>query len=485
MKKNALLFLCIVSVCGLFACKKDKAADGNTNTGGGTTTTAQVDLLKDSVYLYSKEVYLWNTVLPSYDQFNPRQYTGSTDEDAATNVMEAIKKLEPLDRYSFVTTKAESDGLETGSDVDYGFFVQPASLDQVLPYDSVYWFVNYVYNASTAGQAGVQRGWYINKINGTQLGYDQSSVDILNNTFFGSANSAAFEFKKPDGSTLSTNLSKTTFTANSVLYKNVFTSNSGKKVGYFVFNQFFGDPSRKELADVFTSFAAAGINELIVDLRYNRGGATETQDTLANFIAPVAANGQKMYTYTFNSQLQQGNFPLLKTKPGYQNISFAPQDNSVSYEKAGSLNLSRVFFIVSRSTASASELLINNLKPYMDVKLIGDTTYGKPVGFFPIDIFDYSIYPISFKTTNSAGNADYYAGFAPDKLSPDGVNRNWGDTQEPCLYYALNYISNGTFRRAPAADNQYDQLFRLQQDLQPITKKLASHKFTGMFVEKK
>ena len=93
----------------------------------------------------------------------------------------------------------------------------------------------------------------------------------------------------------------------------------------------------------------------------------------------------------------------------------------------------------------------------MDVKLIGDTTYGKPVGFFPIPIFNYDIYPISFKTVNSAGNADYYTGFAPDKLVSDGVNKNWGDVNEPSLAAALRYISTGSFDRF-AAESQALQL---------------------------
>jgi hypothetical protein len=94
----------------------------------------------------------------------------------------------------------------------------------------------------------------------------------------------------------------------------------------------------------------------------------------------------------------------------------------------------------------------------MDVKLIGDTTYGKPVGYFPVDIFNYSIYPVSFKTVNSAGNADYYSGFAPDKLAPDGVSKNWGDVTEPSLASALKYISTGSFR----ATNQSEQLYKTQ-----------------------
>jgi len=146
--------------------------------------------------------------------------------------------------------------------------------------------------------------------------------------------------------------------------------------------------------------------------------------------------------------------------------------------------LSRVFFIVTGNTASASELLINNLKPYMDVKLIGDTTYGKPVGFFPIPIFNYDIYPISFKTVNSAGNADYYTGFAPDKLTFDGVNKNWGDANEPSLAAALRYISTGSFERF-AAESLNNLQRRAMNEAKPLNKAINENKFSGMFIERK
>jgi hypothetical protein len=364
--------------------------------------------------------------------------------------------------------------------LDYGFFLKAGSIDQVAPYDSVYWYVTYVYDQSSAGLADVQRGWIINKINGTQLGYDQPSVDLLNNTFFGTTTSATFEFKLPDGTTSTKNLSMTDFQANSILYKNVFT-NGAHKIGYMVFNQFFDAPSRTELANTFNYFQSQGITDLVVDLRYNPGGSTETQDTLADLIAPAAANGQKMYTYEFNQQLQQGNFPLLKTKPGFQNVSFAEDINSVNYAKAGTLNLNQVIFIVTGSTASASELLINNLKPYMDVKLIGDTTYGKPVGFFPIDLASkFDMYPISFRTINSAGNADYYHGFAPDHLEADGVNKNWGDLTEPSLASAISFITTGNYRMASVAPSLRAQR-NVQQMLKPVQKTLEKNKFTGMY----
>lgn len=469
---------CLLLASGVLviSCRKKD----NPSSPGNTNATRE-DLLRDSVYLYTKEVYLWQDVIPAYDQFNPRQYKGTTELESAQKEMDAIRKLQPLDRFSFVTTQDVSDGLQTGEDKDFGFFIKAASIDKVEPIDSIYWFVTYAYSQSTAGQAGVQRGWYINKINGTQIGYDQPSVDILNNVFFGTPTSASFEFKKPDQTTTTATLSKTGFTANSVLYKTVLDAGS-KKVGYLVFNQFFGQPSRDELAQAFGDFQGQGIDELVVDLRYNPGGSVETEDTLSNFIAPLAADNQTMYKYIFNSTLQNNQHQLIRQKLGYGDI-FSSTANTVTFEKAGNLNLPRVFFIVTGNTASASELLINNLRPYMEVKLIGDTTYGKPVGFFPIPIYNYDIYPISFKTVNSAGNADYYSGFAPDKVIADGVNKNWGDVSEPSLAAALQYISTGSFGRFSAASLNLQKLAMNQT--KGVNRALNENKFSGMFIERK
>ena len=481
MHKVLMAFSSVI-ILFITSCKKE-ITDKTTSSGTGTSSVTQADLLKDSVYLYSKEIYLWQNILPSYETFNPRQYGGSDDVKSASAVMNAIRNLQPLDRFSFVTTKESSEGLQTGADVDYGFFVKAASVDKDNSVDSVRWFVSYVFDKSAAGAAGVTRGWFINKINNTSINYSQASIDLLNEVFFGSTTSASFEFVKPDGTTATANLSKTSFISNSVLYNNILEA-GGKKVGYFVLKQFFGSPSRDELNTVFNAFKAQGISELIVDLRYNPGGSTATQDALADLIAPAAANNKEMYKYVYNQSLQQGNFPLLKHKTGYENESFSEENNTQNFENTGSLNLNRVFFIVSSGTASASELLINNLKPYMDVKLIGDTTYGKPVGFFPVDIFNYSIYPISFKTVNSAGNADYYTGFAPDKLSADDVSKNWGNVTEPSLANALNYINTGSFKASRQNEQMYKTQLKLQKQFEPENRKLENNHFNGMFLEK-
>ncbi|HET9826503.1 MAG TPA: S41 family peptidase, partial [Chitinophagaceae bacterium] len=254
------------------------------------------------------------------------------------------------------------------------------------------------------------------------------------------------------------------------------------KVGYLVFNQFFGQPSRNELAQAFNYFQSQGISDLVVDLRYNPGGSVETEDTLSNFIAPSTTNNQVMYQYIFNQTLQSNQHQLIRKKLGYGNI-FGTADNTIKFAKAGALNLPRVFFIVTGNTASASELLINNLRPYMDVKLIGDTTYGKPVGFFPIPIYNYDIYPISFKTVNSAGSADYYHGFAPDKLTADGVDKSWGDVTEPSLASALQYITTGAFGRFSSTSLDLQKLAMKQT--KGANRALSQNKFFGMFIERK
>ena len=485
MKKTLFSISCL-AILILSACKKEinETVVTTPTTPTTPTTASQIDLLKDSVYLYSKEVYLWEELIPSYDQFNPRQYAGTTLLEAGSAVMNGIRKLQPLDRFSFVTSKESSAGLQSGENVSLGFFIKAAAADRVDPIDSVRWYVSYVYDKSTSGSAGVKRGWYINKIDGTTINYDQASVKVLNEVFFGGTKTASFEFVKPDGSVVTSNLTKTSFVSNSVLHQSVIPV-AAKKVGYLVFNQFFGEPSRVELTNAFNSFKAAGINDLVVDLRYNPGGSTQTQDALADLIAPASATNQVMYKYVFNKNLQNGNFPLLKRKSGFANTSFSETNNTQKFTTTGGLGLTRVFIIVSKSSASASELLINNLKPYMDVKLIGDSTYGKPVGFFPIDIFNLSIYPISFKTVNSVGNADFYNGFGPDKKSPDGVMFDWGNTAEPSLASALKYVQTGSFRASAAQAQLEERSLRTQQQLEPLFIKLDQKRFSGMFVENK
>jgi carboxyl-terminal processing protease len=169
------------------------------------------------------------------------------------------------------------------------------------------------------------------------------------------------------------------------------------------------------------------VNEVAVDLRYNGGGYVSVQEKFADYLANAAANGNVMMTEKYNDKYSDYNY-------------------TTRFQKKGSLNLSRVFFIVSKNTASASELLINNLKPYLDVKLVGpQNTYGKPVGFFPYPVGDWYVFPVSFRSTNKNGEGNYFNGLTINGQVADGLDKNWGDKTETDLAAVLNYVSTGSF----------------------------------------
>lgn len=447
MKKTFPLLALLLVILTACPSKKD-IIDDSYQVYKPPVANSQKELIADSTYLYAREIYLWNDKLGEYNTFNPRNYIGNSELETAEKIIAAIKAKEPSDIFSYATTIEESEQGQTGNGEDWGFFVKAGYSNAT----DIKWFLTYVYNNSDAGKKGARRGWYISKINNVNIGYDDAGVDRLNDLFFGQALTAQITFGRIGGADTTFVVNKTVFQANSILYANIFTNTAAtKKVGYFVFNQFFNQISRTEIQNVFNYFQTQGITDLIVDLRNNLGGSTSTQDLLANYIAPSSASGKKMYHYEFNKLLRDDKFILMRNRSKFPWVElnqgyFSVANNTVNFAKQGSLNLPRVFFIVTDNSASASELLINNLKTVMNVQLIGDTTRGKDVGFFPVDLLEkISIYPVSFRTLNSQQQAVPHTGFVPNKLSPDGVQMDWGNQNDPCLANALSYISDGRY----------------------------------------
>lgn len=410
--------LLIAGIGSFTACKKKDTTETTTPPPVDTIPVVSAsDKVKDTVVLYSQEAYLWYTQIPS--TFNGRNYA---DPNA---IMEAIRQYSqepgfttPVDRFSFAATKADWDNVSSGVGGDFGlgvFYMNTSDLR-----------VKFVEPASPAGQAGVKRGWKVTKLNGsTNVTY--SNVDFVIDKIFNST-STTFTFQKPDGTSVEVPLTATSYNSKPVHLDSVYNV-SGKKVGYLVFNSFIGDTNQinTDLAAAFAKFTSANVNDMIVDLRYNGGGYVSIQERMANYLAPTAANGNIMMKQVFNANLAQYN-------------------ETTKFSKLGSINLPKIIFIVSHATASASELLINNLRPYMDVKIIGpSTTYGKPVGFFPIPVGDWYIFPVSFRTTNKNNEGGYFDGLQLDKEVADGLDKNWGDLSEDALASAMKYITTGTF----------------------------------------
>lgn len=505
----SLLFVVLLSAC---SSKKVNPTPAVTGPDAPGTT---LDKIKDSVFLYAKEDYLWYGSLPDYKTFNPRHFTGGDDITALTTEVNAIsqyainpatsKPYEYFDtrgdaKYSFIDNGAVSAELN-GVKGDFGFSPFYNLVNDLR--------VSYVYPGSPADLQGIKRGYQITSINGsTNLNYDGPEVGGSSNNLnfvinaYSNSNTISMTLKKPDGSTLTvTNMNVANYTVNPVLKTAVFDQGNGHKVGYIVFNSFTSDANaRGPLTSAFADFASKNVTDLVVDLRYNGGGYVSTAELLDNLIVPVAADKALMYNTYYNDILTSGKEVLLKNqvRKGSPDYTYADFDYSVAnnasyFAKEGSLAVSRVFFIITGSTASASELTINNLRPHMDVQFIGSTSYGKPVGFFDIDINKYQMYIPEFSTQNSAGKGGYYDGFTPNTASypgiadDDDVTKDFGDPTETLLAHALSYVKTGTYAiKSPVIQSlaTAQGMLSLNQH-RAIALKMNNHKFNGMVFDKK
>ncbi|MDB5155484.1 MAG: hypothetical protein JWR50_191 [Mucilaginibacter sp.] len=511
MKKTLLVVL--LGVACLASCKKDKKGNTDNPPKNGST----FDLIRDSVFLYAKEAYYWNDGLPTYDAFNPRSFTGTDDLTALTKEVNAISqyKINPTTskpyeyyapspgeaKYSFIDQGEVSTELN-GTNKDFGFAPFYNAINDLR--------VKYVYPGSPADLAGIKRGYRILSINGnSNISYDDggSHTQFVINAYANS-NTISLTLQKPTSDTTTVNfnvsLNVNSYAINPVLtYKIINTANS-KKIGYIVFNSFTSDDNADpKLDEAFNYFQSQDITDLVVDLRYNGGGYVSTAEYLDNLIVPAAKNNTTMYTYHFNDLLVAGKQKLLynqvrrdpdtKQLYNYGQFDYTIAGNTVTFAKKGLLAISRVFFIVSGATASASELTINNLRPHLDVQLIGSQTYGKPVGFFDIDINKYQMYIPEFETQNSAGQGGYYSGMTPGTGGYSGVTDyddasfDFGDPRDSLLKHAINYVTHGTYsiskqRIQSLSTKQKD--FSIEQS-NTAAIELNRNKFTGMVFNKK
>jgi len=303
------------------------------------------------------------------------------------------------------------------------------------------------------------------------------------------------------GATKTVSLTTASYNVNPVLKDTILTETNGNKLGYIVFNSFVSDAVADPILDpAFTNFASQGVTDLVVDLRYNGGGYVSTAEHIDNLIVPSANNGSLMYNTYYNSNLVSNMDPLLGNQwrsgsPDYNygEFDYSVAGNAVNFSKVGSLSINRVFFIVTGQTASASELTMNNLRPEMNVQFVGDTTYGKPVGFFNIDINKYEMFTPEFSVQNSANQGGYYAGFAPGGTGYPGfhdfddLTKNFGDPTEGLLADVLSFANTGTYavtKQALPGLNPRAKAFYLTGPSKNNVL-MNKHKFTGMVYNNK
>lgn len=308
--------------------------------------------------------------------------------------------------------------------------------------------VLYVLPGSPAEKAGLKRGDIISKVNGqaiTTTNYQSLLFDSNVATYtFGLAQVSNQSIFDTD---VTRSVTPTVFQENPVFLDSIYTIGS-RKVGYLVYNQFVPGPNGSATASydaqvdaVFGQFKANGVNELVLDLRYNPGGYTSSSANLASLIGRGVDASKLYFSEHWNSTLT----PLLQKEYG---SDFFLQKFSTKAQNIGG-NLTRLYVLTSERTASASELIINGLRPYMTVNTIGTTTVGKNVGSITITDdtgkINWGMQPIVFRSYNSLGQSDYAAGFTPTTDVEEPINLlPLGDTREALLNQALYEIAGTT-----------------------------------------
>jgi C-terminal processing protease CtpA/Prc len=205
---------------------------------------------------------------------------------------------------------------------------------------------------------------------------------------------------------------------------------AGRRVGYIFFRNFV-EPSYEALNGAFSELRDRGVTELVLDLRYNGGGLVDVAQHLASLIGGVRTEGQVFAEYFHNDKNASRN----------EILRFEPKPNALTIE--------RVVVVTTRASASASELVINALMPFMPVLVIGDRTYGKPVGQYGLTFCDKVLAPVAFQLRNANGQGDYFDGFQPNCVAPDDLDHDIGDALEGSLKEAFTVIATGQCSEAP------------------------------------
>ena len=322
---------------------------------------------------------------------------------------------------------------------DYGYGFQYTTNHVEDNDTALYARLLYVSPDSPAGEAGLERGDWILEMDGepiTENNYSRLNGGegiTLTVGYYDAAQDTILAYAEPQ-----TLAPARTFYDNPVHYRNVYVSGS-KRVGYLVYNHFTGGLTENgteyddDLREAFSYFATEQVNEFVLDLRYNNGGQLSCASLLCAMLAPSSALGQTLAYLEFNESI------------GEQEMVF---DESL-IQGGANLNLSRLYVLTSTETASASEMLINCLKPYREVVLVGGTTVGKNVASraFVNEELMLEMRPIVCKLYNADRESEYAEGFTADvSVDENGDMARFlpfGNPDELMLYTALNLI-NGT-----------------------------------------
>ena len=479
---NALLILFTISFLTI-SCFEDN--DDNTISASS---------INDFVWKGMNLFYLYKDNIPNLanDRFSSNTEYGdylnsfSSPEDLFESL---IYEPETVDRFSwivddYIALEQLFAGTTTSNGMEFTLFKQPNSSEKLIG------IVRLVLPNSSASNGGLKRGDIFNTVNGTEL-TTANYMGLLNTNSY-SVGLAAYSDKGTPETTDDTidplnqniNLTKVEYTENPIFETKILTVGTDK-VGYLMYNGFTANFD-SQLNNAFATFKSNNVQHLIVDLRYNPGGSVNSAILLSSMITGQF-NGDIFSTEAWNNDLQ---IAFENEDPELLINRFTNNDRGTALN---SLNLQKVYIIALESSASASELVINSLDPYINVVHIGENTAGKYQASTTLyDSPDYSrngvnpshsyaMQPLIFKSLNKIGNTDYFNGLTPDiMVSESHLNLGViGDESETLLAAALADIQNPISKPINIKTEKENALqsFRDSNSFEPIV--------NDMYVDKK
>jgi carboxyl-terminal processing protease len=413
------------------------------------STVAENNFLRS----WTNELYLWYREVPDR---NPASSATPAYFDAL-KTSATTPSGNPKDRFHFTYPTAQWIALSQ-SGVEAGYGAQWVIIASRPPRQVV---VAYTEPGSPATAPGVNlaRGAQVLAVDGVDMvnASDSASVNVLNAGLFPSEPGSAHTFSILDrGAEAPRTVTMVATNVTSTPVQNVGTIGRSGTVGYMLFNDHIAT-AEAQLIAAFAQLQAAGVSDLVLDVRYNGGGYLDIASEVAYMIAgPAPTTGQGIEKTTFNDKHPNTNpvngRPLTPVPFNTTSLGFSGPEG----EPLPTLNLSRVFVLTSPNTCSASEAIINGLRGVgVQVVQVGTTTCGKPYGFYPEDNCGTTYFSIQFQGVNAQGFGDYPDGFSPANTasSPgvglpgcsvaDDFNHALGDPAEGRLAAALGYRVDG------------------------------------------
>lgn len=432
MKKGILYFVCIfTTACSDSGSHHLDLPDPGTEENREHTQWC----IEHNEWIYNQmnHHYFWYTEMPD-----------SSNLDFTQEPPEFFKSIKsPHDRFSWCEPNSNYKG-ENASVPAWGFEYQPYKDKKGLPIGRILYVTS-----ETLKKEGMKRGdWvYISSSSANEIRIQKGWID--QGVFIG-------------GETIlyTNKITKSSPLAPTIPLDSIYLVN-GRRIGYVIYDAF---EANTDVIQIAIKFKNKGIDDLILDLRYNLGGYVATAEYLASEIIPQEALGKVYQKQRYNDKITREDKGALEN--GYKYVYFHTGYNIASRN----LNLPRIVILTTENTASASECTIIGLRPYMQVVTIGTSTHGKDVGSYTLadNRYKYQLQPITFRYYNALNDSTPESGIPPTIRVNDDLNHERGDTREALLEAALAYLSGATPAKSSTAGKETESIYPLKQGVSSL-----------------